>query len=71
MIGHRGVPRSLVLLEDLLGLEEVLMLLTDKLIQNPCSLDHLGLLLLLLLMINQLNHLVILLALVISLPRGQ
>jgi hypothetical protein len=60
----------LVLLEDLLGLEEVLMLLTDKLIQNPCSLDHLGLLLLLL-MINQLNHLVILLALVISLPRGQ
>jgi hypothetical protein len=61
----------LVLLEDLLGLEEVLMLLTDKLIQNPCSLDHLGLLLLLLLMINQLNHLVILLALVISLPRGQ
>ena len=71
MIGHRGVPRSLVLLEDLLGLEEVLMLLTDNLIQNPCSLDHLGLLLLLLLMINQLNHLVILLALVISLPRGQ
>ena len=70
MIGQRGVPRSLVLLEDLLGLEEVLMLLTDKLIQNPCSLDHLGLLLLLL-MINQLNHLVILLALVISLPRGQ
>jgi hypothetical protein len=61
----------LVLLEDLLGLEEVLMLLTDNLIQNPCSLDHLGLLLLLLLMINQLNHLVILLALVISLPRGQ
>ena len=71
MIGHRGVPRCLVLLEDLLGLEEVLMLLTDNLIQNPCSLDHLGLLLLLLLMINQLNHLVILLALVISLPRGQ
>ena len=61
----------MVLLEDLLGLEEVLMLLTDNLIQNPCSLDHLGLLLLLLLMINQLNHLVILLPLVISLPRGQ
>jgi len=60
----------LVLLENLLGLEEVLMLLTDKLIQDPCSLDHLGLLLLLL-MINQLNHLVILLALVISLPRVQ
>jgi len=59
-----------VLLENLLGLEEVLMLLTDKLIQDPCSLDHLGLLLLLL-MINQLNHLVILLALVISLPRVQ
>jgi hypothetical protein len=71
VIGQRGVPRSLVLLEDLLGLEEVLMLLTDKLIQDTCSLDHLGLLLLLLLMINQLNHLVILLALVISLPRGQ
>ena len=60
-----------MLLEDLLGLEEVLMLLTDKLIQNPCSLDHLGLLLLLLLMINQLNHLVILLALVFSLTWGQ
>jgi hypothetical protein len=60
----------LVLLENLLGLEEVLMLLTDKLIQDPCSLDHLGLLLLLL-MINQLNHLVILLALVISLPLVQ
>ena len=60
----------MVLLENLLGLEEVLMLLTDKLIQDPCSLDHLGLLLLLL-MINQLNHLVILLALVISLPRVQ
>jgi len=55
-----------VLLEDLLGLEEVLMLLTNKLVQDPCSLDHLGLLLL---MIHQLDHLMIFLGLLIILAR--
>lgn len=62
-----GVSCRLVLLKDLLGLEEVLML-TDKLVQDTCSLDHLGLLLLMLL--NQLDHLMILLSMVIRLARG-
>ena len=66
VIGPGGVSCRLVLLEDLLGLEEVLML-PDKLVQDPCSLDHLGLLLLLM---NQLDHLMILLSMVISLARG-
>ena len=48
VIGPGGVSCRLVLLEDLLSLEEVLML-TDKLVQDTCSLDHLGLLLLMLL----------------------
>ena len=65
VIGPGGVSCRLVLLEDLLGLEEVLML-PDKLVQDPCSLDHLGLLLLLM---NQLDHLMILLSMVISLAR--
>ena len=64
VIGPGGVSCRLVLLEDLLGLEEVLML-PDKLVQDPCSLDHLGLLLLM----NQLDHLMILLSMVISLAR--
>jgi hypothetical protein len=42
-------------------------MLPDKLVQDPCSLDHLGLLLLLM---NQLDHLMILLSMVISLARG-
>jgi len=67
VIGPGGVSSRLVLLEDLLGLEKVLML-PDKLVQDPCSLDHLGLLLLLLM--NQLDHLMILLSMVISLARG-
>jgi hypothetical protein len=41
-------------------------MLPDKLVQDPCSLDHLGLLLLM----NQLDHLMILLSMVISLARG-
>jgi hypothetical protein len=41
-----------VVLQNLLDLKKVLMLLTDKLVQDTCSLDHLELLLLLMIFLT-------------------